>query len=157
MAGKAYTIRTMRNIVPNVKQTLLAAHGEGEVIDVIGEIREVEKGLASLRQGAAVEFDSGQHGDEWKIVVPAPNVRSYNTPSLVNKFSKAWGATIFDTLRELIKMDVVRLEWQFKKLMNLAQQYDVTIATAQHEIVEGDDADIGVYKGRGYPSYERIE
>ena len=90
------------------------------------------------------------------MVVPEPREKSYNGPRIIDKFAKAWGSTIFDTLVSLIAMDVVRLDWQFTKLINAAEQYDITIATAQHEITEGDDADIGVYRGKGYPKYEAL-
>lgn len=157
MAGKGYTVRTMRNIVPNVKETLMNADGEGEVIDVLGEIREVEKGLAFLRQGAGVEFDTGQQGKRWKVVVPVKNERSYNTPRLIRKFAEKIGGSSWDAFVMLWKGDVIRLEWQYKKLLAAAHRHDVTVATAQHEIIEGDDADIGVFPATGYPRYESVE
>jgi len=157
MATNGYTTRGMRTIVPKVKATLLNADGEGEVIDVLGEIREIEKGLAFLRQGSQVEFETGQRGKSWQVVIPVKNERSYNTPRIIKKFAEAIGGTPWQAFVMLLRGDVVRLEWQFKKLLAAAQTYDLTIATAQHEIVEGDDADIGVFPATSYPKYEPIE
>ena len=119
MAGKGYTTNGLRKIVPNVKETLMNADGEGEVIDVLGEIREVEKGLAFLRQGSSVEFDTGQRGRRWKIVVPVRNERSYNTPRIIKAFAHAIGGTPWQAFVMLMRGDVVRLEWQFKKLVEM--------------------------------------
>jgi hypothetical protein len=39
----------------------------------------------------------------------------------------------------------------------MAQKHDVTLVTAQHEITEGDEAHIGVFPGKGYPTYEEVD
>lgn len=156
MAYRPYTEDDILEIAPRMKETLLRTKDEGEAIDLLGDVRDVEKHLASLRHTAQAEFQSGQSGGRWMMTIPEPREKSYNTPRLINKFAKAWGATIFDTLIQLIKDDVVRLEWGYKKLLAHAERYDITLAMAQHEIVEGDDADIGTYPGKGYPTYKAL-
>lgn len=157
MTAKPYTQRETQLIPGRIKATLMAAKGEGEALDVVGDIKSIESQLADIRKGAAVEFESGMAGSRWRIHVPAPNARSYNTPRLVKKFADALEVTFWEAFVWLFKRDVVRLEWQFKKLLSAASEADVTLASAHHEITDGDDADIGVFKKKGYPSYERVE
>lgn len=157
MAGKAYTRFELKQIVPNMRETLLHADGDGETIDVLGEMRQIESGIADLRKGTQVEFESHQQGDRWRIVVPSPNKRSYNTPRLVQKFAEAMGGSAWNAFVWLYQNDVIRLSWQFTKLQRAAAKWNVTLTTAQQEIGDGDEADIGVWKGKGYPSYERVE
>ena len=157
MTAKPYTQRETQLIPGRIKATLMAAEGEGGALDVVGDIKSIETQLADIRKGAAVEFESGLSGERWRIYVPAPNARSYNTPRLVKKFADALEVTFWDAFVWLFNRDVVRLEWQFKKLLSAANEADVTLATAHHEITDGDDADIGVFKKKGYPSYERVE
>ena len=157
MNAKPYTQRETQLVVGRLKATLMAADGEGEALDVVGDIKSIETQLADIRKGAAVEFESGMSGERWRIYVPSPNDRSYNTPRLVKKFADAMGTTAWAAFVWLYNKDVVRLSWQFQKLLSAANEADVTITTAHHEIVDGDDADIGVFKKKGYPSYERVE
>jgi hypothetical protein len=146
----------MRNIVPNVKETLMNAEGEAAVIDVLGEIKQVESGLASLRQGSQVEFASGQQGKTWRIVVPSPNERNYNTPRLLQKFSRALDVSMAHTIVWLMQAGALKITWGWQKLEGVARQLDVTLGIASHEIVHGEDADVGVYPKKGYPKYEEV-
>lgn len=157
MVYKRLTLKELRELPARVKELVLDAEGEGGLVDVAGELSQIEKEFASARRMAASELESGVQGKVWRIYVPSPKKRSYNTPALINKFSEAWGATIFDTLVALIKMDVVRLSWQWKKLDNAADQYDITLRIAKHEITDGDDADVGVIPDVGYPQYKPVE
>lgn len=156
MATKPYTTRQMREIVPRVKETLLHAEGESAVIDVIGDLRSIETGLADLRKGAAVEFEDGMEGRRWRFEQGMRSVRSYNTARLVQKFSLASGESLFDTIMLLLREKAFRLEWRFTNLERAAAKYGVVLVTAQQEISDGDDADIGVYWKSGYPSYKPV-
>ena len=157
MKPKPYTQRETQLVVGRLRATLLAAEGEGGALDVIGDIKSIETQLADIRKGAAVEFQTGQRGNRWQIYVPEPNARSYNTPRIIRSFAEAIKGSSWDAFVMLWRRDAVRIEWQFKKLLAAANQFDVTIATAQHEITEGDDADIGVYPKKGYPTYKPVE
>ena len=156
MNGKGYTVNGLRKIVPNVKETLMKAEGEGAVIDVLGEIKQIEKGLTSLRQGTQVEFESYQRGARWRIVVPSPNQRSYNTPGLISKFTAALDTSPMKTIGWLLATGAIKITWGWQKLEEAAYALDIPLVIAQHEIENGDDADVGVYKAKGYPKYEEV-
>ena len=157
MDAKPYTPRETQLVVGRLRATLLAAEGEGGALDVIGDIKSIETQLADIRKGAAAEFQTGQQGNRWRIYVPEPNAFSYNTPKIIRSFAKAIKGTSWDAFVMLWRRDVVRLEWQYKKLLSAAREHDVSLTTAQHEITEGDDEDIGVYPKKGYPSYAAVE
>jgi len=157
MVAKPYTPREIQLVAGRLKATLLAADGEGEALDVIGDIKSIETQLAGIRKGAAVEFESGMHGERWQIYVPEPNDRSYNTPRLVQKFAQASGESLFDTILLLLREDVIRLSWQWKNLERFTRRLGLSLTIASCEIVDGDDADVGVFPKKGYPSYKRVE
>lgn len=157
MAPKPYTPREMRQVVSRIKETLLHAEGESAVIDVIGDMRSIESGIANLRKGAAVEFEDGMEGERWRFTQGSSAKRSYNSPRLVQKFSLASDESLFDTIMLLIHEDALRFDWQWTNLEKAAAKYKVTLVTAQQEITDGDDADIGVYWRSGYPSYKKVE
>ncbi|MEN8233751.1 MAG: hypothetical protein ABFR89_02370 [Actinomycetota bacterium] len=154
---KPLTLRTLQEIPARAKVMLREAEGEDGVVDLLGEFRAVERGLASLRQTAASELESQTHGRRWKIVVPAPNKRSFNTPRLVAKFSRATGESLFDTIMLLLREKALSISWTWTNLERVADKYDVSLTIARHEITDGDDADVGVVKGRGTPSYEPVD
>jgi len=157
MSAKPYTPREIQLVAGRIRATLLAAEGEGEALDVVGDIKSIESQLADIRKGAAVEFESGMRGKRWQIYVPEPNARSYNTPRLVQKFSEASGESLFDTILLLLRQDVIRLSWQWKNLERFSRTLGMSLTLASCEITDGDDADIGVFPKKGYPSYKRVE
>jgi len=157
MATKGLTANGIAKIVPSLKQTLLNAHGEGEALDVLGDIKSIESQLATIRKGAAVEFEDGMAGKRWRFEQGRRSIRSYNTPRLVKAFADALGEPLWQTFVWLYRKDVIRLSWQQTNLERAAAETGIPLTEAQHEITDGDDADVGVNWKSAYPSYKRVD
>jgi hypothetical protein len=158
MVTKArYTISTLRGVVAGAKALIMDAPDEGVTIDVLGEVKAVERGLASLRGGAQAEFEDGQTGGVWRIEKGRRSINSYNTPKLIRSFAEAMGISSWDAFVQLWRSDVVRISWQQSNLERAAAKHRVTLTTAPHEITEGEDAHVGTYWVDGYASYKRVD
>lgn len=142
-----------------VKELSLKADGDEELVDLIGYVRSAEIGLKSVRDGAAIELPANSKGKQWVMKQGRICTRSYNTSHLLLLFHNAMRSrgSLTRTLRTLLDLGVIKITWQYTKLMEVADQYNITLRVAKHEIQDGDpDADIGELWGRGYPSYEPI-
>jgi hypothetical protein len=141
--------------MPREAKALLMAADESNIVDALGEIREVEKGVASERKLGASEVEPGQVGQDWMLKQSKVATRTFNHANIIKKFADARDTSMLAALAYLISNDAVRLNWQISKLKPLIRIDNITIETAQHEITEGDSADIGEVWGLGYPTYER--
>jgi len=156
-----YTTAGLRRIVPGVKATVMNADSDGATVDVLGEIREVEKGLANLRLKTAVEISAGTKGDDWVMNQGRECTRSYNNDALFATFMKAYGdgrddATLVATILDLVDAGALSFKWNWTKLNELAERLDVSLQIAKHEIADGDEEHVGELWKDGYPSYELI-
>ncbi len=136
-----------------VKRLIREAHGENEIVDILGTVRSVERALAEERQLAAVEIPNGTAGSSWELLQGVKWEKSYSTAKIMRDMQAA-GITILD----LIKADAVRLDWQFTNLKKVFRRAGVTMQMATHEIRPDDpNHHIGSYDKPGYPRYEPIE
>ncbi len=136
-----------------VKRLIREAHGENEIVDILGTIRSVERALADERQLAATEIPAGTAGRSWEFVQGMKWEKSFSTAKIMRDMQGA-GITILD----LIEADAVRLDWQYLKLKKMFRRADITLQMASHEIQPDDpDHHIGAYDKPGYPRYEPIE
>ena len=154
--GRELSGAALEQIVPDVKATFLSVATDEERVDLLGDIRSVEQGLAALRKSGASEIEAGTTGTRWEFRQGRAAKRSYNTPQLLHKIADAMGVSTWEAFVTLFRGDVLRISWQWSKLNRVLDEYRVTTVTARHEIEEGDEADIGEYWKDGYPSYERI-
>ncbi len=157
MKHKAYSERELAEVVPRVKETILESAGDETLVDVLGDVRTVERGLASLRQEMSAELDDFVYGERWQMVRNRQAKRSYNTPQIVNKFANAMKVSMFEAIIYLMKEGALKFSWQWLSLQRAAANQDVTLVTANHEIEEGDEEDMGVVWSWTTPRYERIE
>jgi len=159
MAKKAfqpYTQTEVGEIVPRIKETVLRAQGEEELVDTLGDIRSIEVGLSNLRRSTAMELDDYIEGDRWRMKRPRKAMRSFNTSRLLARFSKALDLTVAATVSRLLADGVISLNWNWSMLKNYAEMHDVSLTIAQHEVEDGDVEDVGVYYKSGYPTYESL-
>jgi hypothetical protein len=115
---------------------------EIDSVDTVGAIKEVERQLVGLRRRLVAEMDGTETGDTYQAVESRSAKRSYNTDGLLAAFGE--GIADMYGLHKLIDAGAVRLTWQWTGLNRLADEYDVTLRVAKHEIADGDpDALIG--------------
>lgn len=138
------------------RELILSCEGD-EYIDALAEINDAEKGLGSLRRRSSKEASNGDHGTSWAIKVGRKCVRSYNNMSLIVKFADAMNVTVMQAMGQLIASKALRLSWQWTALKKEANEYNVTLAVAHHEILDGDEADVGEVWVDDYPKYERLD
>lgn len=112
-------------------------HSESEVADIIADLAAAERDLATFRRALLAELSGPVDGKAHRIVESRQAKRSYNTSGLLSAFGG------YSALPTLVAQDVVRIEWQWTKLQRAAQQFDVTLIVAQHEIDDGDEALVG--------------
>lgn len=141
--------------MPREARNLLMAADDSNIVDALAEIREIEKGVASERKLGAAEVEPGQMGKDWSFGQSNVAKRSFNHVTIIRKFAESRDTSMLAALAYLILNDAVRLQWQISKLKPLIRIDNISIETAQHEITEGDSADIGEVWGLGYPTYER--
>ena len=136
---------------------LLEANNDEAVVDVLGSIRSAEIGLADVRKMGASEIVNGTKGDRFSFNQSRVSTKTYNTDSLLMKFMAAWKMSPLDVIRQLIAHDVIRLSWQYEKLLVAARFAGVNLITSNSEVSDGDECDIGRIWKAGYPSYVGIE
>lgn len=142
---------------PSLARKLILEAGDDRIVDALAEVRESEKGLATERKLGASEVEAGQTGKDWVLKQGKTCERSYNFPSIITKVADALGVSLLAALRYLIDNGAVELTWKISKLRPIIREQHLDITTVQHEIQEGEDADIGENWVNGYPSYERKE
>jgi hypothetical protein len=109
---------------------------EEDSVDTVGLIRHVEKELAELRRRLVAEMDGTETGDHYQAYESRSAKRSYNTDGLLAAFGE--GIADMYGLHKLIDAGAVRLQWQWTGLNRLADDYDVDLVIAKHEIADGD-------------------
>ena len=139
------------------RDLLLEVTSDEAMVDVLGSIRSAEIGLAEVRKMGASEITDGTRGDRFSFSQSPVSTKTYNMDSLLAKFILAWGVGPLDVLRRLVEMDVIRLSWQYKKLLAAARTAQVNLITSHNEVSDGDEHDIGRVWKDGYPSYKGIE
>ena len=139
------------------RDLLLAQRSAGAIVDVLGSIRSAEIGLADIRKMGASEIEDGTKGERFSFNQSPISKKTYNTHSLFIKFMDAWETTPFDMIRRLVDMDVIRLGWQYKKLIKAARDNKVNLITSNNEVLDGDEHDIGRVWKDGYPNYVGVE
>lgn len=146
----------VRNYPDKVRQLLLSAD-DNEIIDALGEINEANRRAGALKRTYGKELEDGERGEDWVVKIGRVSERSYNAPRILAKFADATGLSMLETIGLLQNEGVIEITFGYKKLLAAAVEHDVTLATAQHEIRPGDDADIGKVWKDDYPSYQRID
>lgn len=138
-------IAALEQYPAQVREALLGADGIGEVIDILGTVHSNRQQVWTHFKGAVVELEPGEAGDRFRYEAGRQADRSYNTPSLLAKIATALGdRPLIDVLQFLVNSDVLRLTWRWTSLKRLAEELDLTLSIAKHEITDGDvDADIG--------------
>lgn len=151
------TLNGMRQWPHEARRLILDAPDEGARVDILGTMREVEKGLAEERRLAMTEIETGTTGDEFTVTQGFINERSYNSTSLLQQFADAYGQSLLATIGTLKRLGVLELKWNWTPLKNEAASAGVSYSTVQHEVIDGEDFDIGVNRKPGYPSFKRID
>jgi hypothetical protein len=128
---------------PSYAKTLILRAEGDELIDILAEINSVEQQLGKLRRSHQAELVNNEGGDEWEVKTSRSATRSYNNPRLILKAAEALKAKPLKAMAMLVAADVLKLNWQWKKLQQFVAENDITIQIAQHEISEGDEADVG--------------
>ena len=123
-----------------------------DMVDVVGDVAAIHRRLGEWLRDQRSELGGGMKGERWMSVERRSATRSYNTNSLLARFADALpgGQSPAGALQRLLERDVVRLQWRWTDLQKAAEQDDVTLRVANHEITDGDpDADVGaVWSGR---------
>ena len=114
--------------------------GDDELADVIADLKEAERVLADTRKMLQSEVTGPMQGRDYALVESRRATRSYNDSALLQSF---WQGDLNETLHELMAADVVRLSWQWSKLERLADQCDVSLRIAKHEVSDGDEEHVG--------------
>lgn len=104
--------------------------------DVTGTVNYLVGMLNDLKRRLLAEAAPAE-GEHYRIVETRAAKRSYNTNGLLAAFTRP-GESPNDTLKALLDADVVRLAWRWTDLQNLANDLDVTLSVAKHEIADGD-------------------
>lgn len=142
---------------PSAVRELIASAEGNEHIDALGYIRVAEHQAGIERRKYSSEVEAGEAGEVFVVERRREAKRSYNNASLLMKFAEALRMTPIQTIGYLVNNNIVSLTWSITNLRNAARDLDVSMTVAQHEITDGDEADIGEVWVDGYPSYKRIE
>lgn len=146
---------TIWPVVAEAKQWIQAAEDDGDLIDVLGDIRSVEAALAKLRQAHQADLDDGI-GSRWQKRTPAPaKKRTYNSDLLLMKIMDARGGSLGYNLAWLLDKGIVRLTWQWRPLTKLLDLLNIEWSVRHNGTVgPGDEKDVGETKGKAYPRYD---
>jgi len=143
LQGPFALIEGMRKTLGSLK---LCPLSEGELVDVAGEVKALVAALTEYRKGLEAEMPSKAVGRGYRATESRSAKRSYNINGILGAFGRVVydGAGYDDPLRLLMAEDAVRLTWRWTQLQAAAEQHDVTLSIAKHEIEDGDpDALVG--------------
>jgi hypothetical protein len=136
---------------------LLDAEDTAQLVDALGAINSTERSLASERRLAASEVEPGDAGHQWTVEMNGRWDKTYNTPGLITKFMDVYGMAPLQVLQHLVHEGVVELKWKWKPLEKAIKEHGLDLRTVNHEIEEGDDADVGRVWFEGYRKYVPTE
>lgn len=148
------------SIPETANQLIVDANSDEELVDLLGEMRRAEKGLAQLRTDTAAEVEPTS-GERWEMTQGTRNVYSFNGTRLLAKILGEGGlgdGSLITALQLLMDRGVIDFKWKYTPLIELLEEIDVGVNIAYHKVEEGDtEYDIGRVKLPGYPSYSRKE
>lgn len=149
------SLSTLRS---DIKTAIANAPDDPALVDVLGLIRHAEIQLADLRKTSASELPQGTiEGKAYVYQQSRQAKRSYNTSRLLALFTRVVGPNPMHALLWLIERGVVKMSWSWKNLQAVADELDLELTVAKHEITDGDlTADVGEVWGWGTPSYKGI-
>lgn len=130
----------------------LAAIGETQLTDLAGQLRSIEKGLATLRLEISSEFAPGavEQGRKWKATTGKVGQQSFNAPAIFTT-AQANGLTMMD----LVASGALTLNWGMTKLRKFFADHDIELRSVGHEIEDGDPdgPHMGLWYKAGSTSY----
>ncbi len=150
-------IEALDSIPTLINDAVMAAKTDEELIDIIGTIKSVERRYKPTVTGAVKEVsptaaEKERSGEIHKVDVSREAKRSFNTPALMTLLQGA-GFTLMD----LIEHDVVRLSWQWSKLMQFATARGLEVKVVKREVASlaPDDKGgmVGELWGETYPRW----
>lgn len=117
---------------------------EHHLVDAAGELRHLERRLASVRRSLESEIPPGAVGEKYKAVERRSAKRSYNSEALVRLFRDRWEApSDSDALYELWRAGVIDVAWRWTDLQRAADKWDIPLTITKHELRDGEPAHIG--------------
>lgn len=142
-----------------VKEAIVHARGEADLVDILGTVRAAERGMQNERRRADAEIPPGTNGNRFVMEQGRAAKRSYNTPSLLGLFLKElMHDSLVTTLSYLLAKGIITIKWNWTPLQKETRDRGIGLRVARHEITDGDlDWDIGEVWGDGYPSYRRLK
>lgn len=139
-----------------VKDAIMSAKTDEEMVDVIGTVMSVRRRVDSERRMAASEVTptAAEHtraGERHYVEVTRSAKRTFNTPSLM-KLMQDNGMSLLD----LLSYDVLRITWRWTDLKNFADRRDIKLNIAKQEIPELGDSEfqVGEYWTDGTASWK---
>jgi len=140
-----------------VKATLLAADGDGEIVDALGTINSTQTAIGNIKLGTAAEVETETEGKQWLYEQSRKGMRSFNNAGMfVTLMRELDFESLTNLLLFLMERDIIRLTWQWTKLEKLLRIRNIDLRIAHHEVSEGDpDYDMGEYWKPGSSSYKR--
>lgn len=149
--------KALKALPDQVKEMILNAT-DSERIDVLAEVREIEKKLASERQLAMSEINKGDEGDEWYIKQGRKCERSFNDSMLLLKIADALDVSPIEAIGYLLNRSILSLDWNWQPrgkpgLKALIRELELECLVVQKEVIAGDKADIGENWVDGYASF----
>ena len=141
--------------IPRIVKELILNADDNERIDVLGEVREVEKAMAEHRTMAMSEIHRGAEGQDWFVKQPRACHRSYNDSALLLKVADAKDISPVEAIGFLLNCGALKLDWKWEPrsgtgLKTLIQELGLETLIVQREIIAGDNADIGENWRDGY-------
>ena len=116
----------------------LSAIGETQLIDLAGQLRSIEKGLAADRLAISSEFAPGSSdsGRKWTAKTGRVGQQSYNPPAIFTT-AQAHGLTLMD----LVESGALTLKWGMTKLRKFFADNNMELRQVGHELDPHDHTD----------------
>lgn len=136
----AGALETVRRVV--LEPLKAAPIPDDAVPDLVADLQAAERELASFRRSLIDEAPGPVEGELWKLVETRKADRYYNESALLRDLTPE-GGYVPETLMRLVAKGVVKLSWQWRKLQKEADEQNMTLAIAKHEVADGDEAHVG--------------
>ena len=109
----------------------------GDVADLLGELRFIEILIADWRKGLVVETDDAK-GTGYQIVTKRACKRTFNIDRIVVDWGRGLDVTTLQSMNDLVKRDIIRIEGQWTKLKAAFSWSDIDLVIGKGDVSGGD-------------------
>ena len=109
----------------------------GDVADLLGELRFIERLINDWIKGLIAETDDAK-GTGYQIATKRSCKRTFNLPRILADVAAANNFTIADALSVLKRRDAIRMTGQWTNIKRAFEAFDIDLLIGKRDVTDGD-------------------